>query len=139
VPEKSARVVTKISAVTAQKTDESADHDTQVTFNFGVNMDQSEQRSDYVKLTFNMSMDTEPSVAKFTIEGSATVYGDAADIEKVLSADPQTNVPIVFTKIYQEAYAVIFLLAGQIDVPYPSPALLKKTQVRQAYQNQISE
>jgi hypothetical protein len=139
VPDKVARIVTKITSVSAQKTDDNANHDTQVVFNFGVNMDQSEQRSDYVKLTFNMSMDTDPSVAKFVIEGTAMVQGEVGEIDKALSADPQTNVPIVFTKIYQEAYAVIFLLAGQIDVPYPSPALLKKTQVRQAYQNQISE
>jgi hypothetical protein len=139
VPEKIAKIVTKITSVSAQKTDDTANHDTQVAFNFGVNMDQSEQRSDYVKLTFNMSMDTDPSVAKFVIEGTAMVQGEPGEIDKALSADPQTNVPVVFTKIYQEAYAVIFLLAGQIDVPYPSPALLKKTQVRQAYQNQISE
>ncbi len=135
----SAEVITKISSVSAQKTDDTATHNTQVVFSFGVNMDQSDQRNDAVKLNFHMTMETEPAVAKFVVEGYATVRGEPGEIDKILSADPQTNVPIVFTRIYQEVYAVIFLLAGQIDVPYPSPALLKKTQVRQAYQNPISE
>lgn len=137
--DRGAEVITKIHLITAQKSDENATHNTPVIFSFGVNMDESDQRNDSVKLNFHMTIDTEPAVAKFQIDGTATVQGEQPDIEKMLVSDPQTNVPFVFSRVYQEVYAVLFLLAGQIDVPYPSPALLKKTQVRTAYQNPISE
>ncbi len=78
-------------------------------------------------------MDTEPAIAKFVTEGSADIKGEESEIEKLLSADPETNVPYVFTRIYQTVYSVIFMLAGTIDVPYPSPALLKRPHVKAAY------
>lgn len=134
-----AQVITKIRTITAQKTDDNATRSTPVVFNFGVNMDESDHGNDSLTLSFHMTMDTDPAIAKFIIDGSAIIKGDAGEVEKMLASDPQTDVPVVFTKIYQEVYAVLFLLAGQIDVPYPSPALLKKTQVRTAYQNQITE
>jgi hypothetical protein len=125
-------VNTKIRNVTSLKTDEKADHNTPVVFNFAVNMDEAERGSDFVKLNFQMVMDTEPAIAKFSVEGVAIVTGDPAEVEKILSPDPQTNVPQVFTRIYQQVYSVIFMLAGTIDVPYPSPALLKRAHVRNA-------
>lgn len=131
-------VVTKIRNVTSLKSDENANHNTPVVFNFAVNMDEAERSPDSVKLNFQMVMDTEPAIAKFTVEGVAAITGDSGEIEKILSADPQTNVPQVFTRIYQQVYSVIFMLAGTLDVPYPSPALLKRAQVRSALsQNQI--
>ena len=131
-------VITKIRNITSTKSDEKANHNTPVVFNFSVNMDEADRTSDSVKINFQMIMDTEPSVAKFTIEGVATVTGDSAEIEKLFEADPKTNVPHVFTRIYQQVYSVIFMLAGTLDVPYPSPALLKRTHVRSAFpQNQI--
>jgi hypothetical protein len=125
-------VNTKIRSVTSLKSDEKADHNTPVVFNFAVNMDEAERTGEFVKLNFQMVMDTEPAIAKFSVEGVATVSGDPAEIEKILSADPQTNVPQVFTRIYQQVYSVIFMLAGTIDVPYPSPALLKRAHVKSA-------
>jgi hypothetical protein len=134
----SIEVVTKIRNVTSSKSDDKANHNTPVVFNFAVNMDEAERTTESVKLNFQMVMDTEPAVAKFTVEGVAILNGDQAEIEKILSADPQTNVPLVFTRIYQQVYSVIFMLAGTIDVPYPSPALLKRAQVKSAIpQNQI--
>jgi hypothetical protein len=131
-------VITKIRNVTSQKSDEKATHSTPVVFSFQVNMEEVDRTSESVKLNFQMVMDTEPAIAKFSIDGASIVTGDSAEIEKMLSADPQTNVPQIFTRIYQQVYSVLFLLAGTIDVPYPSPALLKRAQVRSAFpQNQI--
>jgi hypothetical protein len=130
-------VITKIRNIASVKSDEKANHNTPVVFNFSVNMDEAERSPESVKLNFQMVMDTEPAIAKFTVEGVATITGDSAEVEKILSADPQTNVPQVFTRIYQQVYSVIFMLAGTIDVPYPSPALLKRAQVRSAIPSQI--
>ena len=131
-------VITKIRNVSSQKSDEKATHSTPVVFSFSVNMEEVDRTSESVKLNFQMVMDTEPQIAKFSIDGTSIVTGDSAEIEKMLAADPQTNVPQIFTRIYQQVYSVLFLLAGTIDVPYPSPALLKRAQVRSAFpQNQI--
>ena len=134
--QREAEVNTKIRAVSVQKIDEKATHNTPVVFNFGVNMEEAERKNDSVMLGFHMTMGTEPSIVKFVIEGTASVLGDSAQIEQALAADPQTNVPEVFTRIYQEVYSVVFMLAGTIDVPYPSPALLKKPHVQVAYPTQ---
>lgn len=134
----STEVITKIRNVTSLKSDDKATHNTPVVFSFSVNMEETDRSSESVKLNFQMVMDTEPSIAKFSIDGAAIVTGDSGEIEKMLAADPQTNVPQIFTRIYQQVYSVLFLLAGTIDVPYPSPALLKRAQVRSAFpQNQI--
>ena len=128
-------VVTKIRNVTAQKLDEKSNQNTPVIFDFGANLEESDRSSDEVTLNFQMTMETEPAIAKFVVEGSATLTGEESEIEKLLSPDPQTNVPYVFTRIYQTVYSVIFMLAGTIDVPYPSPALLKRPHVRATYAN----
>ena len=141
MPDKSqaAEVVTKIRAVNVQKLDDKADHNTPVIFDFGANLEEADRNSEGVVLNFKMSMDTEPAIAKFVVEGSAAISGEESEIEKLLSADPQTNVPFVFTRIYQTVYSVIFMLAGTIDVPYPSPALLKRPHVRAAYSTPAQE
>lgn len=129
----SAEVVTKIRSVAVQKLDEKSNHNTPVIFDFGANLEEADRTSESVTLNFKMTMDTEPAIAKFAVEGTAIVNGEESEIEKLLSADPETNVPYVFTRIYQTVYSVIFMLAGTIDVPYPSPALLKRPHVRAAY------
>ena len=126
-------VATKIRSVDVQKLDENSDHSTPVIFDFGANLEEAERSSEGVVLNFRMTMDTEPQIAKFVVEGSARLSGEESEIEKLLAPDPQTNVPIVFTRIYQTVYSVIFMLAGTVDVPYPSPALLKRPHVRTAY------
>jgi hypothetical protein len=126
-------VATRIRSVNVQKLDEKADHNTPVIFDFGANLEEADRTTESVVLNFKMTMDTEPAIAKFVIEGSASLFGEESEIEKLLAADPQTNVPFVFTRIYQMVYSVIFMLAGTVDVPYPSPALLKRPHVRAAY------
>lgn len=126
-------VATKIRNIAVHKLDDKATHNTPVIFDFGANLEEADRSSESVTLTYKMTMDTEPAIARFAIEGSATINAEEAEIEKLLSADPETNVPYVFTRIYQTVYSVIFMLAGTIDVPYPSPALLKRPHVRAAY------
>jgi len=116
-----------------QKLEERSNHNTPVTFEFGVNLEESKRTSESILLNFKMTMEAEPAIVKFIVEGTSSIEGEEGEIEKLLSPDPQTNVPNIFTSIYQNVYSVIFMLAGTVDVPYPSPALLKKAHVRAAY------
>lgn len=131
--DKNSVVSTKIRNVSVQKLDEKANQNTPVVFEFGVNLEESERSMDSIVLSFKMKMEAEPAIVRFNVEGTTSINGEEGEIEKLLAPDPQTNVPIVFTSIYQNVYAVIFMLAGTVDVPYPSPALLKKAHVRTAY------
>src|SRR5487761_1658636 len=108
-------ITTSITSVAAERTEEKADANTPVIFGLDVNIEELERKSDSVKVKFHIAM------------------------EASLNADPETNVPPIFTKIYQQAYAVIFLLAGTLNVPYPSPALLRSPRVQTAVAGQIEE
>ncbi len=132
-------ITTSITSVAAERTEEKADANTPVIFGLDVNIEELERKSDSVKVKFHISMESDPSIARFAIEGTATASGDSTAIETSLNADPETNVPPIFTKIYQQAYAVMFLMAGTLNVPYPSPALLRSPRVQTAVAGQIEE
>ena len=118
-------IIVKIDNVIATKLDEKAHQSSAVNFNIKVNMDEIERKTQLLVVHYAIIMNTEPSVAKFQVEGSAVVKGRLEDIEEAVSSDPQTNVPYLFTKVYQQVYPVLFMLAGAIDIPYPSPGLLR--------------
>ena len=124
-----AEISVKIKKILAQKMEDSSSRDTRVVFNIGVNIEEVFRKSNSVGLNYAISLETEPAVGKVTIEGIATVTGNPAGIEKVLAVDPNTGIPKVLTPIYEEVYAVLFMLVGTLDLPYPSPALLKKPHV----------
>jgi hypothetical protein len=127
-----AKISIRVTNVVAKKLDEKADQSTQCAFNLNVNMDEAERKSEYLTVNFVIGIDTEPAVVKFQIDGSATIQGDTADVDALTAPDPQTNVPHLFMKVYQHVYAVVFMLAGALEVPYPSPALLRKTHIQTA-------
>jgi hypothetical protein len=135
----SSSVTTNIVSVAAERTDERADSNTPVIFGLDVNIEELERKGDSVKVKFHIAMESDPAIVRFAIEGTATSSGDSDTIEASLSPDPETNVPPIFTKIYQQAYAVVFLLAGTLNVPYPSPALLRSPRVQAAVAGQIEE
>ena len=130
-------LVTSVRRVTSEKLDPNATRETLVVFNLNVKMDEAERKDDFVKLNFEIMLDSDPAIVNFIVDGSTTLRGDAHTIEKMLSPDPQTQVPQVFTRIYQQVYSVVFLLAGTLNVPYPSPALLKRIHVQTAIPDQI--
>jgi len=124
-----AEVNVTIKKVLAQKLEDSSTHDSKVVFNIGVNIEEVYRRSNSVGLNYAISLETEPLIAKLAIEGVATVNGSPAGVEKMLAQDPATGIPKVLTPIYEEIYSLLFILVGTLDLPYPSPALLKKPHV----------
>ena len=137
--QESSNIATTITSVAAERTDERADSNTPVIFGLDVNIEELERKGDSVKVKFHIAMESDPAIVRFAIEGTATASGDSDTIEASLNPDSETNVPPIFTKIYQQAYAVIFLLAGTLNVPYPSPALLRSPRVQTAVAGQIEE
>ncbi len=124
-------VLVKIENVVASKLDNKAHQSSLVNFNIKVNMDEAESKTDLLEVRYAITMSTEPSVAKFQVEGSAIVKGNSEDIEQAVSSDPQSKVPYLLTKVYQQVYPILFMLAGAIDIPYPSPGLLRSSKPAQ--------
>jgi hypothetical protein len=115
--------------MSAQKLEEKPTHNTQVVFNVGISIEEISRKSNAANLKFQMTVGTEPSVAKFLIGGTANVTGSPAQIEKLLSSDSESGIPRVLTPIFQQVYSILFMMASTLNVPHPSPALLKKPRV----------
>ena len=120
-----AEIIVKIDNAVATRLNDDANQSSAVNFNIKVNMNESERSTEQLVVRYSIVMNTEPVVAKFQVEGSAIVRGRPEDMDEVLSADAQTGAPYLFTKVYQQVYPVIFMLAGATDIPYPSPGLLQ--------------
>jgi len=120
-----ADIIVKIDNVIASRLEDKVHQSSSVNFNIKVNMDEADRKGQLLVVHYSIVMNTEPSVAKFQVEGSAVVKGGTEAIEEAVSSDPQTGVPYLFTKVYQQVYPVLFMLAGAIDIPYPSPGLLR--------------
>ena len=87
-------------------------------------MEEKERKSGRVVVNFTLTISTKPSVVKFEVGGMATVDGKDSDIKKMLEVDPETKVPLLLHRVYQQVYKAIFLLAAIVNVPNPPPDLL---------------
>jgi len=94
--------------------------------NFDVNakLEEKERKSGKLVISFVLTVGTKPSVAKFEIEGLATLEGKSQSIEKLLEIDPETKIPLLLHRIYQQVFMSTFLLATLLDTSYPPPELL---------------
>ena len=95
-----------------------------VSFDVKSKMEEKERRGGFVSISYALSVGTKPNVVKFELEGTATLEGKDAEIDKMLEMDPETQVPFVFQRVYQHMFMSMYLLATLIDAPYPPPNLL---------------
>ncbi|MDH5447691.1 MAG: hypothetical protein OEX01_01615 [Candidatus Bathyarchaeota archaeon] len=99
-----------------------------INFDVRARMEEKERRSDWVSVGFTLSVGTKPNVVKFEVEGTATLEGKNEEIKKMLEADPETQIPLVFQRVYQHVFTSMYLLATLIDAPYPPANLLYSSQ-----------
>jgi len=92
-----------------------------------VNLEEKERKSGKVVVNFTLAISTKPSVVKFEVGGMATVAGKDPEIKKMLEVDPETKVPLLLHRVYQQVFKAIFLLAAIVNVPNPPPDLLFST------------
>ena len=95
-----------------------------MSFDVKSKMEEKERRGGFVSISYALSVGTKPNVVKFELEGTATLEGKDAEIDKMLEMDPETQVPFVFQRVYQHMFMSMYLLATLIDAPYPPPNLL---------------
>ena len=95
-----------------------------VTFDVDVSMDEEKRTSDELTIKFNLVISTKPSLAKFEAGGKAVITGGRAVFDAALEMDEETSVPKVLHVIYQQVFTSLYLLASQIQTPYPPPDLI---------------
>jgi len=95
-----------------------------INFDIKAKLEEKERRSQMVIVNFSLFLTTKPSVVKFEVEGTATLNGKDEEIAKMLEVDPEIKVPYVFQKVYQNAFAAMYLLSTILKVPPPPHNLL---------------
>ena len=95
-----------------------------VNFDVKARLEEKERRSQMVVVGFNLQLTTKPGIVKFGVEGTATLTGKDAEINKMLEVDPETKVPYVFQKVYQHTFTAMYLLSTILNTPPPPIDLL---------------
>jgi len=73
-------------------------------------------------------MEPQPSIAKLSLIGFATLQGEAEEIEAHIAAQ-EGKPPKIFLLIYQKIYPILYLLCCSLNIPSPGPKLLVSAQI----------
>jgi hypothetical protein len=111
-----------ISSISAVKLNEKPPSG-ELIFDVGAKLEEKERKSGRVTVIFVLTVGTKPTVAKFGIEGLATLTGKDSEIEKLLEIDPETKIPRMLYGVYQRVFMALYLVATILETPYPPPDL----------------
>jgi hypothetical protein len=114
-----------VKSVDGTKLAEDVTSDSAVAFMANADLVETERNPTGVTLKFVIELGTNPEVAKISVAGTADLKGDEQEIQALLAQNENDSAPPVFMKIYQKVYAILYLLSGSLDIPYPAPGLLK--------------
>ena len=99
-----------------------------INFDVKARLEEKERRSQMVIVNFSLFLKTKPSVVKFKVEGTATLTGKDEGMNRMLKVDPEIKVPYVFQKVYQNAFAAMYLLSTILKSPPPPHNLFPVSQ-----------
>ena len=99
-----------------------------VNFDVNAQMEEKERRIGQISVTFALKVGTKPSIVKYEVDGVAMLEGKDEEIKKMLEVNPETQIPFVFQRVYQNVFMSMYLLATLIDAPYPPSNLLHSSQ-----------
>lgn len=90
-----------------------------VKYNIEASLDEVENRDSEVVLKYKLVLLSNPTNAKISVDGMATLYGDQVEISKQLSPD-EKNIPIILNLIYQEIFPLFFIMSKSMHIPCPA-------------------
>ncbi|CUR51734.1 conserved protein of unknown function [Nitrosotalea devaniterrae] len=108
-----------------------------VKYNIEASLDEVENRDSEIILKYRLILLSNPTNAKITVEGMATLHGDQNEISKQLSPD-EKNIPVVLNLIYQEIFPLFFIMSKSMQIPCPAYRLSQMSYVPQV-EKSISE
>jgi hypothetical protein len=97
------------------------------SFDVNVKFEEIERRMGEGVFSMALTLTAKPNVAQYELKGEISVHGREDAFEQVLQPDPMNRVPVLLTMIYQHIFPTLYLLAGVINAPHPSPNLLLST------------
>ena len=113
----------KLGKVEGTRIDTGATPDS-VAFDVDVNLDEENRTNGELTLTFNLTIRTKPPLVKFEVGGTAVISGGREAFDAALEMDEESSVPKVLHFVYQRVFTSLYLIAAQLEVPYPPPDLL---------------
>jgi len=117
-----------LTAIQATKLSEEFNEHTEVSFEVDATLTEVKRSTDKIVIKFNISLEPEPSFAKLSVAGLATLQGDAEEIMALIEAQ-EGKPPRIFMLIYQKIYPTLYLLCCSLNIPSPGPKLLITTQI----------
>ena len=118
-----------IRSVEAARLSEDAKDSSEVAFEVTASLNETDRSPGQLVMRFSIDIQTAPQLAKIDISGVAKLIGEEQEIERLLVGKDAGSTPPVFMNIYKKVYAMLYLIAGSLRIPYPSPGLLKVVKV----------
>jgi hypothetical protein len=118
-----------IRSVEAARLSEDAKDSSEVAFEVTASLNETDRSPGQLVMRFSIDIQTAPQVAKIDISGVAKIIGEEQEIERLLTGKEPGSTPPVFMSVYKKVYAMLYLIAGSLRIPYPSPGLLKVVKV----------
>jgi len=118
------RIDVKLLNIAGALVADSKREDIEPSFDVNVKLEEIERGVSEAIFNFAIAMNTKPSIVRFDVNGIVRIFGDSKTVDKLLETDPDTKVPYLLKKVYQQIFISIYLLSGIIDAPHPPPDLL---------------
>lgn len=90
-----------------------------VSFDMKVKLEELERKSQRTLVGFNIQLTTRPAILKLEVGGTAMLTGKEEEIRKMLETDPETKMPTILPRIYQQAFTSMYILSTVLDAPPP--------------------
>lgn len=127
------KIDTKIQSLNISKLDDAANKKTPVTFRIKVKFDEKSRKVDETIVEFGITINLEPNIGQIGVEGKAVVNGKSEVMNEAFSTPPNSQVPNILFEIYERIFTAIYVTTSILDMPCPSPELLKSsTQSKEA-------
>ena len=125
----SLKIDTYIRTLSVTKLDKEANRNIPVTFRVNVKFDESQRKVDETTVEFGITINMEPKIAQFGLEGSAVIKGKTEDMNQAFTTPPDSKVPNILFEIYDKLFTAIYVTSTILDLPCPSPELLKTSSI----------
>lgn len=119
------KINTKVQTLNINKLDDNANKNTPVTFRINVKFDEISRKVDETTVEFGITINMEPNIGKFGIEGNAIIIGKTEVMNEAFSTPPNSKIPNILYQIYDKLFTTIYVITSMLDMPCPSPELLK--------------
>ena len=107
----------EISSLTVNKLKDF--HANFIKYDIDVALDEVESSESSTKLKYKISLMSNPTNTKLTVEGLASLIGNELEIAKQLEPD-QMNIPIIVNVIYQDIFPLFYIISKTLQIPCPS-------------------